>query len=61
MELAHLDSPTTDPARKPRRYQLVSRRVEATERVKRFRLARMEALPRLDKLEPVARLARPAD
>ena len=60
MELARLDSPKTDSARKPRRYQLVSRRFEASERVKRLRLARMEALPRLDKLEPV-RAARPAD
>ena len=52
--LARLDSPKTDsPARKPRRYRLVSQRVEAqTERVRRFRLARMEALPRLENLEP---------
>ena len=61
MELARLNSPRTDPARRPRRYQLVSRRFEASERVKRFRLAPMEALPRLDKLEPAARVARPAD
>ena len=50
-----MDSPSKDgPARKPRRYQLVSERVEAqSARIKRFRLARMEALPPLKPLEPV--------
>ena len=50
-----MDSPSTDrPARKPRRYQFVSERVEAQgARIKRFRLARMEALPPLQHLEPV--------
>jgi len=49
-----LDSPRTDrPTRKPRRYGFVSERVEARgARIKRFRLARMDALPRLDQLEP---------
>jgi hypothetical protein len=53
--LARVDSPGTDgPARKPRRYRLVSERVEAqSARIRRFRLARMEALPPLQQLEPV--------
>ena len=54
MELAHLDSwKTARPVWRPKRYGLVSERVGAqTERIRRFRLARMEALPRLDQLEP---------
>ena len=50
-----MDSPETDaPGRKPRRYWLVSERMEAqSERIRRFRLARMEALPQLKQLEPV--------
>ena len=54
MELARLDSKkTARPVWKPKRYGLVSERVEAqTERIRRFRLARMEALPRLEQLEP---------
>jgi hypothetical protein len=62
MELARLDSwKTARPVWKTKRYGLVSERVEAqSERVKRFRLARMEALPRLENLEPAAR-TRPAD
>ena len=52
MELARLDSPKTDPARKPRRWGLVSRVEEQGERIKRFRLERMEGLPRLEQLTP---------
>jgi len=50
-----LDSPEkADPGRKPRRYRLVPPGVEAQgARIKRFRLARMEALPALQQLEPV--------
>jgi hypothetical protein len=63
VELARLDSPeTAGPARKPKRWALVSHRVEAqSERIKRFRLERMEGLPRLERLEPAARIARTAD
>jgi hypothetical protein len=62
VELARVNSPKTDPARKPRRWGLVSERVQTSgERIKRFRLERMEALPRLDQLEPAARTARTAD
>jgi len=44
---------TARPAWKPRRYGLVSERVETTgARIKRFRLARMEALPPLKQFEP---------
>ena len=40
----------------------MSDRVEAQgERIKRFRLERMEALPRLERLEPAVSRARPAD
>jgi hypothetical protein len=63
MELARLDSlKTAGPARKLKRYQLVSRRMEArSERIRRFRLARTQALPRLERLEPAPPRARPAD
>jgi hypothetical protein len=47
MELARLDSrkPTAAADRKPKRYRLVADRVEAHgARIKRFRLAQMEAL-----------------
>ena len=47
MKLARLDSrkPTTAPEKKPKRYRLVADRVEAQGvRVKRFRLAQMDAL-----------------
>jgi hypothetical protein len=55
MELARLDSwRTARPAWRPKRYGLVSERAEAAgARIKRFRLARMEALPALEHLEPV--------
>ena len=55
MELARLDSwKTARPVWKTKRYGLVSERVEAqTERIRRFRLARMEALPPLRQLKPV--------
>jgi len=55
MKSASLDSwKTARPVWKPKRYGLVSDRVEAqTERIRRFRLARMEALPSLkQRLEP---------
>ena len=49
MGLARLDSPKTDgPSRGPRRYRLVADRIEAqSARVRRFRLAQMDPLPRL--------------
>ena len=59
MELARLDSrkPSAAPDRKPKRYRLlVAERVEAHgARIKRFQLAQMDALARL---EPRARTAR---
>ena len=59
MELAHLDYQKK--ALKPKRYLLVSRRFEAQgARIKRLTLAQADALPRLERLEPAARTARPA-
>jgi len=58
MGLARLDSrKTPGPTRKPKRYRLVSSRIESQgARVKRFRLMQMEALARL---EPAARTTSP--
>jgi hypothetical protein len=56
-----LDSPNTGLARKPKRYRLVSSRIEAQgARIKRFSLSQMEGLPRLERLEPATRTSRPA-
>ena len=51
MKSASLDSwKTARPVWKPKRYGLVSDRVEAqTERIRRFRLARMEAIAEADR------------
>ena len=60
MELARLDSrKTAGPARKARRYRLVSRLDDEAARIKRFSLSRTVGLPRLERLEPAARTADP--
>jgi hypothetical protein len=55
-----LDSPNTaGPAGKPKRYRLVTSRVEAHgARIKRFRLMQMEALSRLEPAPREPRTAR---
>jgi len=55
-----LDSPSQDSrARKPKRYRLVSSRAEAHgARIKRLRLAQMEALTRLEPAPRTPRAAR---
>ena len=60
MGLARLDSrKTPETAAKPKRYRLVSSRIESqSARIRRFRLMQMEALTHLD--PAAARTTRPA-
>ncbi len=52
---------TEGPAAKPKRYGLVSSRMEAQgARIKRFRLTQMEGLRHLERLEPVDTRSNPA-
>ena len=52
---------TEGPAAKPRRYALVSSRIESQgARIRRFRLMQMEGLPRLESLGPVDSRSNPA-